>query len=89
MDNVLLTAGLPVTHPSGTQTMFLCGLEFWAPLHKVSGSFALCMSAMVMDKSRIRMQAPEWDLNCAHEEKCCVLSRFEGQGRCSVVHATR
>ena len=30
-------------HTSGTQTMSLCLLEFWVPLHKVSGTSALCM----------------------------------------------
>ena len=29
--------------------MSLCLLECWVPLHTVSGIFALCMSAMVMN----------------------------------------
>ena len=37
----------------------------------------------------IRMQATEWYLSCAHEDKCSVLSLFEGQAgvcnECSMV----
>ena len=36
--------------------MSLCLLEFWVPLHKVSGIFALCVSTMVMDKSMLPHQ---------------------------------
>ena len=61
MINSLLTAGVPVTYQR-SRTMSLCLLEFWVPLDNVSGAFALCMSAMVMNKS---MMSP-WIVHIIH-----------------------